>query len=446
MNNPRNRFDPAPINNSHDAGIGLYVHIPFCHFLCHYCDFAKTANHDSALVQQYFDALKRQFDLLVYWLERRSGTSPVFSSVFFGGGTPGLFGAEYGALMEAIYPYLQSGAEISLECNPANVTRERLSIWKSLGFNRISIGVQTFDDHGLTALTRDHDSVTALRAIEHAGAVVSSVNVDLIYGWAGQTRESWARDLRYLISSGVPHVSLYSLTYESRTPFGRMVSRGRIVPASDESLVDRYTLAMELLAGVGFIHDEVSNWTMPGYTCRHNWQYWNFGHFAAIGAGAHGFLPSIVDRAGEPDPGFRYAFPRDVRTFLRKVNGPEGLFDKRLAQSIDHHELADFFGLLGVDWVEIPGRDRNMETALTEYIGGTLRTRKGVDLTFAESLSDCGQPLRFSPRPAIAAALESGMAQITVDGQHQKLIFDPQEWFRETSWGVEVLMSLKKMV
>lgn len=410
--------------------IGLYIHIPFCSFLCHYCDFAKTANYDSILVQDYFTALLNQFRVMTRHLERTSGRPVSFSSVYFGGGTPGLFTTEYTSLLSAVYGHLDPDAEITMECNPKNLNQNALDAWKAMGVNRLSIGVQTLHKKGLEILTRDHDASTALRALELAMHSIPSVNMDLIYGWPGQGADDWVSDLRQLVNSGVPHASLYSLTYEDRTPFGRMARRGKVRPEEDGALADRYVAAREILGGAGFEQDEVSNWTRSGFTCRHNWVYWDFKNFLGIGAGAHGFLPAakaadgmatsridyVVDDA--VDIGMRYSFPRDVRTFLR-----------RAPDSASAESLMAVVRELGGEIDE--GRDQ--DSALIEYVGGALRTRHGIDLSFCEKIT--GQI--FSPRPLIIEALKREVAWR--DGS--RLRFDPAEWFRENSWASEVLLS-----
>ena len=407
--------------------IGLYIHIPFCSFLCHYCDFAKTANYDSILVQDYFSALLNQFRVLTRHLQRTSGRPVSFSSVYFGGGTPGLFTTEYTGLLNAVYEHLDSDAEITMECNPKNLNQSALNSWKALGVNRLSIGVQTLHKKGLEILTRDHDASTALRALELAMHTIPNVNMDLIYGWPGQGPDDWVSDLHQLVNSGAPHASLYSLTYEDRTPFGRMARRGKVRPEADEALVDRYGAAREILGTAGFEHDEVSNWARSGFTCRHNWLYWDFKHFLGIGAGAHGFLPAVISAEDETidavDIGVRYSFPRDVRTFLRRSP------DSALAGSDDAPSSMAMVRELGGEIDE----GREQDSSLIEYVGGALRTRHGIDLAFCEKIT--GQV--FSPRPVIVEALKRKVAWR--DGS--RLRFDPAEWFRENSWASEVLLS-----
>ncbi|NBQ53092.1 MAG: hypothetical protein EBU49_05875 [Proteobacteria bacterium] len=257
-----------------------------------------------------------------------------------------------------------------------------------------------------------------MRALEMAMDAIPSVNMDLIYGWPGQVADDWVSDLQQLVNSGVPHASLYSLTYEDRTPFGRMARRGKVRPEADEALADYYVAARETLAGAGFEHDEVSNWARSGFTCRHNWLYWDFKNFLGIGAGAHGFLPAAQSADDSVDIGVRYSFPRDVRTFLRHAP--------------DHSNAESLTAIVREMGGEIDeGRDH--DSALIEYVGGALRTRHGIDLSFCEKIT--GQV--FSPRPLLIEALKRKVAWR--DGP--RLRFEPAEWFRENSWASEVLLS-----
>ena len=176
--------------------LGLYLHIPFCSSVCHYCDFAKTANFQEQHVEKYLQTLEWQ---LRAWRDALpAGTK--FTSVFFGGGTPGLLGREYESLMRAVRDMLVAGAEVSLESNPGNVTEKKIAIWRDLGFNRISVGVQTFDPLGLRVLTRDHSCEDSKRALELAAKHFPKSNGDLIYGWPGQDIKIWQNDLESIIN------------------------------------------------------------------------------------------------------------------------------------------------------------------------------------------------------------------------------------------------------
>lgn len=413
------------------APFGFYAHIPYCRALCHYCDFAKTANFGERETQAFLQRMEEHTRLWLRWaeeaghLERPGPGAPQagFSSVFFGGGTPSLFANEYEGLLGVLTPWLLPGAEVSLEANPDDITGQVLTVWRNLGFNRLSLGVQTFAERGLKAMQRIHDAGQAKRAIQAALEAFPSLNIDLIYGWPGQTRDDFVRDLNQALALGVPHLSLYTLTYESRTPIGRAAQRGLLKPHSDDQLAAFYEDACGTLAEAGYVHEEVSNWSRPGASCRHNWLYWDDAPFIGVGPGAHGYLPSA-----EPQ-GIRYAYPRSDRVFL-KGQTPESRAS--MADSLaPHAELARRFG------IEIEP-DRDLDIWLIEYVGASLRTRRGTDLTRMEQRLNRS----FTPTPLLREAFDRGLCRIGGnEACGQRLVFVPAEWFREVAWAVEVLGS-----
>lgn len=381
------------------SAFGLYVHIPFCAQVCHYCDFAKTANFTQSHTQRYFEILGHQ---LKSWLAALD-PSVRFTSVFFGGGTPGLFVEEYRPLFEQMKGRLTADCEVTLEANPKNVTPDRLKSWRDLGFNRISIGVQSFDADGLKKMTRDHASDDALRALEQSLQVMPHVNADLIYGWPGQTDASWEQDILKMTSMGVHHLSLYALTYEGRTPFARAERRGSLIAMPDDLVAERYETACRKLSGAGYDHEEISNWSKPGHSCRHNWLYWTAEHFVGLGAGAHGFVPSS-DGLGR-----RYSYPGDLREYLRSCgSAEEGLVS-------DH--------------------DRDVEAWLMEYVGCALRCERGVELSKTQKMG-----FTFQPSPRLMDLMN--LAKVSFD--EHKIRLPEKEWFRETAWSGLVLEAFKK--
>lgn len=398
-------------------GFGLYLHLPYCRALCPYCDFAKTANFDDRLIDSYLLALATHLGDWLEVLALKEGAAPTqFTSVFIGGGTPSLVTTGYEPLFAIIRRHLALDAEITLEANPDDVNASSLKAWKDLGVNRLSMGIQTFAPEGLKVLKRIHSADDALRAIEEARAVFANVNIDLIYGWPAQTLNLWREDLEKVVASGVPHLSLYTLTYEPRTPLGRAFLRGHLpqnIGHDDDLLADFYTLACDLLGQASYQHEEVSNWSLPGFSCRHNWLYWQDAPYLAIGAGAHGYLP-------EQAPwGLRYAYPRNDRLFVKPL-APFGL-------EPDGAAMLERIGAV----VEA---DRDQDSWLLEMIGSGLRTCRGLDLRRLEQNSKRA----FAPIPIVAEALASGVLGLSSDGY---LLLSPPEWFRETAWSVAVARS-----
>ncbi len=395
---------PDKLNNSNEliAGppsFGLYLHIPYCAALCPYCDFAKTANFDRPLALAYLARLGGE---LTTWLAKpeigaRLVASGGFQSVFLGGGTPSLYTEEYAELFALIRPRLAPGAEVTLEANPDDCTPERLTIWRRLGVNRLSIGIQSFQDAGLKVLQRSHGGDGAAAALTAARATFDNVNADLIYGWPGQALRGFDDDLRQATRLGATHLSLYNLTFESRTPLGRAAHRGLTGPQGDGRLARYYSLARQRLEALGFEQDEVSNWALPGFTCRHNWLYWSDQSYLGVGTGAHGYF------ADDADAGRRYAYSRHDREFVRRAAEP--IYEE--PRTLDH-------------W-------------LTEVVASSLRTTRGVDLRGVERR--VGRSFRASP--LIAEGIDRSI--ISIDQVEGRLRLAPAEWFREAGWATHVL-------
>ena len=394
---------------------GVYAHIPYCSAVCPYCDFAKTANFSVEVVKRYWQVLTEQLKVLLNAEAASSYHKAGLASVFFGGGTPGLFGDEFAPVMELLRPFLQMNAEVSLEANPDDLLPERIALWRDLGFNRLSVGVQTFDPNGLKVLGRQHDASQASSRIAGALTLMPNLNVDLIYGWPGQSLQSWRQDLDHVIGLGVPHLSLYCLTFERRTPLGRKAQRGLILPPEDSALVNAYETACQVLARAGYQHEEVSNWAKPGASCVHNWLYWSDQSFIGVGAGAHGYF------ARDVGPGVRYAFGGNDRTFIRQ-------------QPVAFTNACDLEQLMTKLGAELD-QDRDMEIWFLELLGAGLRTKRGINLLGA--LQRCEKLWR--PSPMVQEALDRGLMSITAEG---RLILAPKEWFREVGWASEISRSV----
>ena len=269
--------------------LALYVHIPWCVRKCPYCDFNSHEAGGGLPEAEYVERLLRDLEELLPKVWGRRVTS-----VFIGGGTPSLFAPEsIDRLLSAVRARLtlEPDAEITLEANPGAVEAARFRGFRAAGVNRISVGVQSFDDARLKALGRIHDSAEARRAIDAALASFDNVNLDLMYGLPGQTPARARADLGEALATGVPHVSAYQLTIEPNTVFFR---RPPALPAHD-ACADMQLAAEALLGAAGFEHYETSAFARPGRRSRHNLNYWRFGDYLGIGAGAHGKL-SFPDR------------------------------------------------------------------------------------------------------------------------------------------------------
>lgn len=265
--------------------LSLYVHLPWCVRKCPYCDFNSHALKDDLPAERYIDALLRDLEaeLPLVW------GRPV-QTVFFGGGTPSLFSAHQVDRMLSGFRGLLDiapGAEVTLEANPGTVERDSFSAYREAGVNRVSLGVQSFDDRALKALGRIHGRAEAERAAASlARAGMQSFNLDLMFGLPGQSLEAAVADVETALGHSPPHLSHYQLTLEPNTLFH---AQPPPLPGDDESWAMQ-TACAERLETAGLENYEVSAWAAPGQESRHNLNYWRYGDFIGIGAGAHGKL------------------------------------------------------------------------------------------------------------------------------------------------------------
>jgi len=268
--------DPAAVP------LSLYVHLPWCLRKCPYCDFNSHQLKDKVPEAEYLAALLADFRQSAALVDGRR-----IDTVFFGGGTPSLFSpAAIGSLLGAIQPWLAADAEITLEANPGAVDESRFRGFRAAGVNRLSLGVQSFDDDKLTTLGRIHGGEDARRAAELAARHFERFSLDLMYALPGQTPEQAAADVAVALASGAGHLSCYQLTIEPNTVFH---SQPPQLPADDTA--ERIEQAVHgALGAAGFQRYEISNWAQPGQQCRHNLNYWLFGDYLGIGAGAHSKL------------------------------------------------------------------------------------------------------------------------------------------------------------
>ena len=252
---------------------GVYLHIPFCAQRCDYCAFATWTDRGH-LQSEYMQALRA--DIVAARL-------PPVSSVFVGGGTPTLVApAQLAEALRAVPT--TGGAEVTVECNPDDVTVDMLRTYREAGVNRVSIGVQSMVPHVLASLGRTHVPANvdqAVAAVRAAG--IPTFNLDLIYGAAGESLADWRATLDGAIALEPTHISAYALTIEAGTPLAEQPERH----PDDDDLADKYELADELLVAAGLANYEVSNWARPGHECKHNMLYWQQGNYRGFGSAAH---------------------------------------------------------------------------------------------------------------------------------------------------------------
>ncbi len=331
---------PAP---PADRPLGLYVHIPFCVRKCYYCDFNSGPASD-AIRDQYVEALVQE-------IRRSPWRGQPARTVFFGGGTPSELNT---AQLQRITDALQESftfrpepelPEWTIECNPGTVTERSLGEMRELGFNRISLGIQSFHDHHLKAIGRIHtaaEAVEAVRAARRAG--FRRLNVDLIFCLPGQTLDEWKADLENALALQPEHLSLYNLTIEQGTEFGKWYGQGRLALPDEDLSADMYEWTLDRAASAGFSRYEVSNFALEGEECRHNQIYWRQEPSLGLGISAASYVG-----------GLRWTNTGSMQAYLKSA-GQSGLSERASEERLPPLRAAG------------------------ETIMLALRTRDGVDL------------------------------------------------------------------
>jgi putative oxygen-independent coproporphyrinogen III oxidase len=270
----------------HPTSSGLYVHIPFCQTKCPYCDFYSVT--DETLISPYLVALDAEARLY-------RGRFPVFDSLFLGGGTPSLLdAAQLGALVASLRQHFTFApdTEFTLEANPDDITAGKLAIWRDLGINRLSLGVQSFDEAELRFLQRRHTATQSAAVVELIRAAgFTNLGLDLMYGLPGQGLDAWIKTLETALSFAPEHLSCYQLTLAPETPMGRLAAAGQLTPLDEETQREFFLLTADFLTARGYLHYEVANFAREEhYVCRHNLKYWTRTPYLGLGPGAHSFL------------------------------------------------------------------------------------------------------------------------------------------------------------
>lgn len=334
---------------------GVYIHIPFCRSRCSYCDFATDVWRSDEGVELYVRALCREIELFRAIHGRppfRSGSDllPAIDTIYFGGGTPSLLSPkQLGSVLTVIRSKfnVEPSAEITMEMNPATVTPGTLSSFRSLGVNRASFGVQTFDDRALKLLARGHDANdarTTFAMLRDAG--FENVSFDLIAGLPGQSLDSWKRNLDEAIAMSPEHLSLYLLEIHEGTPLAEQVRSKRQPWPEPELAAEMYEMMLDRLFAAGYEQYEISNFSRPGFESRHNSKYWTLDPVFGFGVSAHSF-----------DGRQRYANERDTAKYVSMVENADSA--EVFREDIDLASEFIFLGLrmeTGVDLTEFARR------------------------------------------------------------------------------------------
>jgi len=269
-----------------ESNPGLYIHFPFCRKACHYCNFHFSTQLKN--IPQIVWGINREIELRKDYLVNRQ-----LASIYFGGGTPSLMDySTLSGLFATIEKHFQfsEDMEITIEANPDDITPDRVRIWSDLPINRISLGIQSFNDEDLKYMNRAHQAKEAHESIEmlKAGGF-DNLSLDLIFGANTTTDEIWRHNLMTAISYGVQHLSCYGLTVEPRTALEHKIRTGKEQGLDDQKAAKQYLLLMNLMEDKGWHHYEISNFSQPGYEAQHNRSYWNGVPYLGIGPSAHSF-------------------------------------------------------------------------------------------------------------------------------------------------------------
>lgn len=339
----------------------IYIHIPFCDHKCIYCDFYSIINYDN--LNNYLTAIKKEIELR----GKDFSEDREIISIFFGGGTPSFMTPGYiGEIINSITKNfsVRYDAEITLETNPGTVSKQKLKDFLSVGINRLSIGIQSFNDNELKFLTRIHDSQTAIETVNSAAqSGFNNISVDLIFNLPDQSKKMWKKNLDISVSLPITHISAYSLILERGTILNKMVLDGKVQMQDSDHDAELYETTIELLTNNRFSQYEVSNFAKENYECIHNNAYWRYKDYLGFGTSAHSFIN-----------GKRWWNYSSLNFYLEKmkndnpVAGEEVLTNNQmhdeyimLAMRSNGLEIKDYINRFGSKWIS------KVKNDLTEY-------------------------------------------------------------------------------
>ncbi len=356
---------------------GLYIHIPFCESRCIYCGFYSTTLLNKR--QRYVDALCHEMSLRPH---------PTLSTIYIGGGTPSqLTPSQLNQLFTGIstnYPPLPANVEVTMECNPDDITKEYAEVLSSLPINRVSMGVQTFSDKRLHFLHRRHTSSQAMQAVDilrEAG--IQNISIDLMFGFPDETISEWESDIESALSLNVEHISAYSLMYEEGTPLYDMLKKGQISEIDEERYIIMYKTLVNHLESSGYRHYEISNFALEGYESRHNSSYWNGTPYIGIGAAACSY--DILSRKNNI---------ADIDKYMESIEKGETAYEEETLSATDRYNDLITTALRTHDGINLETLEREHGIEAKNYL-----------LQNAQRHIDSGM-----------LAMESGMLHLTLDG------------------------------
>lgn len=350
---------------------GIYIHIPFCKQRCLYCAFYSSTLHSKQ--QEYCDALCREI------IMRRNYIIGIIDTVYFGGGTPSTLTREQlqkilGTIKENYR--LSPSAEITIEANPDDLTPEYLATLRSLSFNRLSMGIQSFDDAQLKAIGRRHSAERARQAVKDARtAGFENISIDLMFALPSSTSAQWQESIKQAIELRPTHISAYNLTYEEETPLYRALQQGKIEAVDEEENLKQFEILIEQLAAAGYRHYEISNFALPGYESRHNSSYWHDIPYLGCGAAAHSYN-------GES----RSWNISDIKTYIEGINNGAPFSEVEQLTTAEQYNDAILTRLRTADGVPSDWMREKFGDKLTDYmlknaaphiVAGRLKEQQG---------------------------------------------------------------------
>ncbi|WP_455675476.1 radical SAM family heme chaperone HemW [Pradoshia sp.] len=336
----------------------IYVHIPFCTQICHYCDFNKFFIQNQP-VDEYLQALGKEMSL--YNLNKKE-----MKTVFIGGGTPtALDAAQMERLLASIRENisLANDYEFTIEANPGDLTKEKLAVMKEAGVNRLSLGVQTFNEELLKKIGRAHTAEDVYRNVELAReAGFENISIDLIYSLPGQTIEDLKDTINRALELELPHFSAYSLIIEPKTVFYIMLNKGKLSLPSEDTEAYMYEYVMERMEKAGYHQYEISNFGKKGYESKHNLVYWNNEEYYGFGAGAHGYVDGV-----------RYHNHGPLKKYMNAIGaGEKPIIDQSAVTTKEKMEEEMFLGLRKTDGVSLREFKRRFGVEMDEVFGKVI--------------------------------------------------------------------------
>lgn len=350
---------------------GIYIHIPFCKSRCIYCGFYSTTLLD--LRKKYINAVCREMEL------RKNYIREPFSTIYLGGGTPSLLDE---AELTKLFLYINNvydvdrNAEITMECNPDDITPEFTNMLNRLPINRVSMGAQTFADSRLRLLHRRHNSDEvkhAVKLLREAG--IKNISIDLMFGFPDESLSQWKEDISAALALNVEHISAYSLMYEEDTPLWKMLDTGKVKEIDEELSLTMFKELVCQLTDAGYEHYEISNFARPGYRSRHNSSYWHQVPYIGLGAAAHSF-----------DLNSRQWNVADLKLYIEEINN----------------------GIIPMEREELDN-----DTTFNDIITTALRTSDGINLNALETR--LGKRYRNTLISAAGKHIEQGLLEIRHD-------------------------------